>query len=121
VLSPVYLDHCAHPRGGGDLPDADGAARRENPACGDEARVEVRLREGRVDAVGWRAEGCAASLACLSMLVEAVAGRPVEEARVLDAGGLAARLGGLPQGKSHAAVLAIEAFRAALAAAEERR
>jgi len=119
-MTPEFLDHCAHPRHAGDLPNANGAASRENPACGDVARVEVRVIDGVVEAMGFRVEGCPASIACLSALAETVHGRPVAEVTSLGPDAVEAVLGPLPAGRRHALDLAFETLRAAVGEAAER-
>jgi len=114
-MTPEFLDHCAHPRHAGDLPGATGASTCENPACGDVATVEVRIAGGVVEAMGYRVEGCPASVACLSALAETVRGRPVAEAAALGPDAVEAVLGALPAGRRHALDLALETLRGAIA------
>jgi nitrogen fixation NifU-like protein len=75
------------------LDGADGSARRDNPLCGDEVTIDVRLRAGRIDAVGHRVRGCALCQAATALLSRAAPGREppeIGEARA----GLAAMLRG---------------------------
>ena len=115
--SEVTLDHFHHPRHVGEVEGATGHARCENPACGDLAEFWVRVSDGRLEEVGFRAFGCAAALASCSMLATLVRGRSVEEARELGTPQVLEALGGLPRAKTHGAALAVDTLRAALGGA----
>ena len=65
------------------MPDATAAAEGDNPLCGDEICVRVRLKDGRVDAVKFTGEGCAISKASASLMTEAITGKTLDEARAL--------------------------------------
>lgn len=110
-------DHFERPRNVGDLADADGAARAGNPVCGDELRVCVRVRDGRVREMAWRAFGCHATIASASLLSERVRGLPAAEAAAITPVELAGWFDAFPAGKGHAADIAVEGLRAALAEA----
>ena len=100
----------------GPSPDGahDGSA--GGSACGDLVRVSLVVRDGFVREARFDAEGCAALSACAAAVCEAVEGEPVLDAARLGADGIAVLVGGLsPQGR-HAAELAADALRRALAA-----
>ena len=113
--SSAFNDHIANPRNAGELPDANATGEETNPICGDRMRLSLRVREGRIEAAGFLAYGCPPTLVCGSILTELITGRTVEEAAVLTRKELVEALGGLPSRKQHAAALAIETLRAALA------
>jgi nitrogen fixation NifU-like protein len=74
------LDHYKNPRNHGLLEPADAQAEGQNPLCGDEVTVSVRLRDdGVVEDVGFEGRGCAISQAATSMLTDLVKGRTAEE------------------------------------------
>ncbi len=54
--------------GAGRLEDPDGSAALDNPLCGDQVAVDVRLREGRVAALAHRVRGCLLCEATASLL-----------------------------------------------------
>lgn len=112
--SPVFKDHIANPRNAGELPDANATGEESNPVCGDRMRISLRVRKGRIEAVGFLAYGCPPTLVCGSMLTQLINGKTVEEATRLTRKDLVDAVGGLPSRKQHAAALAIETLRAAL-------
>jgi nitrogen fixation protein NifU and related proteins len=100
----------------GQLEDANATAEQTNPVCGDRIQISLRINEGRIEAVRFLAYGCAPTLACGSVLAELIEGMSCEEAAGLTRQDIARALDGLPSRKQHAAALAIEVLRAALAA-----
>ena len=76
----VILDHYKNPRNHGLLEPSDAHAEGQNPLCGDEVTVSVRLGEGGViEEVGFEGRGCAISQAATSMLTDLVRGRTAEQ------------------------------------------
>src|SRR6266498_5241103 len=117
--SEAFKDHIANPRNAGELRDANATGEESNPVCGDRMRMSLRVREGRIEAVGFLAYGCPPTLVCGSMLTELINGKTVEEATRLTRKDLVEAVGGLPSRKQHAAALAIETLRAALSSGGE--
>ncbi len=75
----LILDHYKNPRNHGLLDHADAVAEGQNPLCGDEVSVSVRLGEGDViEEVGFEGRGCAISQAATSMLTDLVKGRTAQ-------------------------------------------
>ena len=76
----LILDHYKTPRNFGLLDPSDARAEGQNPLCGDEVTVTVRLGDGDViEAVGFDGRGCAISQAATSMLTDLVKGRTAAE------------------------------------------
>jgi nitrogen fixation NifU-like protein len=114
MYSPQVLDHFEHPRNAGTVADADASARIENPACGDVLELTVKVKEGRIAEIRFKAKGCVAAMACGSAVTELVSGKAVQEARKLSREDVLGAVGGLPAASSHASHLAIDTLRAAL-------
>jgi hypothetical protein len=76
----LILDHYKNPRNHGLLEPADAHAEGQNPLCGDEVTVTVRLGAGDViEDVGFDGRGCAISQAATSMLSDLVKGKTASE------------------------------------------
>ncbi|MBS0582008.1 MAG: SUF system NifU family Fe-S cluster assembly protein [Proteobacteria bacterium] len=69
----LVLEHSRAPRHFGALEAATHAADGANPLCGDALHVDVRVVDGRIDALAFRGEACAIARATASMLGEAAA------------------------------------------------
>jgi nitrogen fixation protein NifU and related proteins len=84
LYQEVLLDHYRRPRNQGSLPDADHTAAGNNPLCGDQVRVSLRLSgDSRVEAIAFEGAGCAISVAAASLMTEAVKGKTPAEAEEL--------------------------------------
>lgn len=120
MYSPQVLDHFEHPRNVGDLEDGSASVQLENPACGDILRLSLKVKDGRIIDVRFRAKGCVPAIACGSLLTELVLGKTLEEARAVQRQEIIEGIGGLPEASSHASHLAIDALAAALKQADRR-
>ena len=87
------LDHYRNPRNKGILDPADYSHEDQNPLCGDEVRIDLRVRDGIVSEVRFDGRGCAISQASASMLTELVEGRPLEEVKAITKDDLLDELG----------------------------
>lgn len=114
MYSAQVLDHFEHPRNAGAVADADASARIENPACGDVLELTLKLAEGKIAEIRFRAKGCVAAMACGSALTELVRGKTVSAAAKLGREELVRAVGGLPAASSHAGHLAMDALAAVL-------
>jgi len=81
------LEHYKQPRNFGELSDADLEFEDNNPLCGDELKVQLKLGDdGRIADVRFSGHGCAISQASASMASEELVGMPVDELIRLDRG-----------------------------------
>ncbi|WP_226022708.1 Fe-S cluster assembly sulfur transfer protein SufU [Halomicrobium salinisoli] len=80
------LDHYKNPRNSGELEDPTFTHIGENPMCGDEIEMDVRLDddEETIERVAFRGDGCAISQASASMLSEKLHGMRVDELEEMD-------------------------------------
>ncbi len=112
MYSPQLLDHFQNPRNAGEVLNPDASVQIENPACGDILKLSIRVADGRIAEVRFRAKGCVPAMACASLLTELLLGRPVEDARNLGREELVLKIGGLPEASIHASHLALDAWAA---------
>ena len=78
------LEHYKQPRHFNELVEYDLEFEDNNPLCGDELKVQLKIEDGKVADVGFIGHGCAISQAAASMASEEVIGMPVEELVRLD-------------------------------------
>jgi len=114
MYSRELLDYFQNPRNAGEVENADGSAQLENPVCGDVLRLTLRLHEGRIADIRFKARGCVPAMACGSALTTLARGKTPEEARSLGKEQLEGLLGGLPEASQHASQLAFDTLSAAL-------
>lgn len=121
MYSRQLLDHFQNPRNAGDLSGADATVELESPVCGDVIRLSLKLHDGRIGAIRFKAKGCVPAMACGSALTELVLDKTPKEALTLRREDLTLALGSLPQASSHAAQLALDALSAVLTQIKERK
>ena len=79
------LEHYKRPHNFGTLESADLEFEDNNPLCGDELRVQLKVGEdGRISDIRFSGHGCAISQASASMASEEIVGMPVEDLIRLD-------------------------------------
>ncbi len=121
MYSPQLLDHFEHPRNAGDVTAPDATVRMENPACGDILQLTLKVSDGRIEEIRFRAKGCVASMACASAVTELARGRTLAGARAVSREEVVRAVGGLPAASMHASHLAVDALAAALEQAAGKR
>ena len=79
------LEHYKQPRNFGELESPDLEFEDNNPLCGDELKVQLKVDgDGRIEDVRFSGHGCAISQASASMASDEVIGMPVENLLKLD-------------------------------------
>jgi nitrogen fixation protein NifU and related proteins len=114
MYSALLLDHFQKPRNAGDIPDADATAEIENPVCGDVLRLSLKVADGRIVEIRFKAKGCVPTMACASALTELARGKTLAEAQSLHRDLVIAAVHGVPQASTHAVQLALDTLAAAL-------
>ncbi len=85
--------------------DPDSHARVTGP-CGDTMEVFLRVKEGCVSDASFVTDGCAASIACGSVVCDLALGKPAARLREVTQEAILEVLGGLPEADMHCALLA---------------
>jgi nitrogen fixation NifU-like protein len=83
LYQEVLLDHYKKPRNFRVMEEANRHAEGQNPLCGDEVTVYLRMEDDVVKDVSFQGAGCAISMASASMMTMSVKGKTKEEAEVL--------------------------------------
>ena len=78
------LEHYKNPHHWGEIDNADLEFEDNNPLCGDELKVQLRIEDGKVADVAFSGHGCAISQAAASMTSDEVIGMPVDDLVRLD-------------------------------------
>lgn len=83
IYREIILDHYQNPRNRGTLEPADFTYEDMNPLCGDEVRIDVRVKNDRIADVKFSGRGCAVSQASASILTEMVEGKTLGEVKTI--------------------------------------
>lgn len=73
------LDHYKNPRNFGTIEDADFSYEEGIPSCGDVIRLDLKIRNNKLDDIKFSGTGCAISQASVSILTENVTGKEIGE------------------------------------------
>jgi nitrogen fixation NifU-like protein len=79
LYQQVILDHCKHPRNFREMGEATCSAQGQNPLCGDQLKLFLKVADGRVEEISFVGSGCCISKASASLLTEAAKGHTREE------------------------------------------
>lgn len=85
LYQELILQHYRKPRNRGELEDPDAEIAMNNPVCGDEITLRLRVRDGLIEAARFMGQGCSISQASASMMTQLVQGRSLEEAHAIAA------------------------------------
>ena len=84
LYQSIILDHSRRPRNFGDLPDATVSASGDNPSCGDQITVQLKLGEdGHLDDVKFHGDGCSICMASASMMTTKIKNKGRADAEAL--------------------------------------
>lgn len=83
LYQQVILDHNRRPRNRGKLPTANRVAHGDNPTCGDQCNVYLRLDGDRIGEISFDGSGCAISQASASLMTTQLKGKTATEAQAL--------------------------------------
>jgi nitrogen fixation NifU-like protein len=80
----VIIDRYKNPRMRGILDPHDYTYEDDNPLCGDQIRIDLRVDENeRITEAAFSGSGCAISMASADLLVESVVGKTLSEVKQL--------------------------------------
>jgi nitrogen fixation NifU-like protein len=81
IYEEDILDHYENPSNYGTLENPDISHEEDNPLCGDQIRIDLKVEDGMIADVRFSGHGCTISQAAASMLTEEIKGRPLEEVK----------------------------------------
>ncbi len=83
LYQEVILDHNKNPRNFRKIEKPDGFAHGNNPLCGDQIDVYLKITDGMVEDVSFDGNGCAICTSSASMMTEALKGKSEADAEAL--------------------------------------
>ncbi|EUJ23918.1 SUF system NifU family Fe-S cluster assembly protein [Listeria grandensis] len=76
----VIMDHYKNPRNNGTLDDESVTIDLNNPTCGDEIHLHLKVENEIITAAKFTGSGCSISMASASMMTESIIGKSEKEA-----------------------------------------
>lgn len=83
LYQEVILDHYRSPHRKGLSGDKDIQVHHNNPSCGDEVTLNLKVKDGKVFDISWDGVGCSISMASASVMSDLLIGKTFSEANVI--------------------------------------
>ena len=116
AYSDKVIDHYENPRNVGTFSkeeDDVGTGLVGAPACGDVMRLQIRVKDGRIEDAKFKTFGCGSAIASSSLATEMIKGMTLDQAAEIKNTQIVEELN-LPPVKIHCSVLAEDAIKAAI-------
>ena len=123
AYSDKVIEHTENPRNVGTLDKNDenvGTGLVGAPACGDVMRLQIKVKDGRIEDAKFKTFGCGSAIASSSYVTELVKGKSVDEVLAIKNTHIVEELS-LPPVKIHCSVLAEDGIKAAIADWKKKR
>ena len=116
AYSDKVIDHYENPRNVGTFgkeEDDVGTGLVGAPACGDVMRLQIKVKDGRIEDAKFKTFGCGSAIASSSLATEMIKGMTLDQAAQISNTKIVEELN-LPPVKIHCSVLAEDAIKAAI-------
>ena len=116
AYSEKVVDHYENPRNVGTFgkeEDDVGTGLVGAPACGDVMRLQIKVKDGRIEDAKFKTFGCGSAIASSSLATEMIKGMTLDQAAEIKNTQIVQELN-LPPVKIHCSVLAEDAIKAAI-------
>jgi nitrogen fixation NifU-like protein len=116
AYSDKVIDHYENPRNVGTFAkdeDDVGTGLVGAPACGDVMRLQIKVKDGRIEDAKFKTFGCGSAIASSSLATEMIKGMTLDQAAEIKNTHIVQELN-LPPVKIHCSVLAEDAIKAAI-------
>jgi nitrogen fixation protein NifU and related proteins len=114
------LEHYRRPHNFGVIDEPTASFEGSNPLCGDRITMQIGVRDGVVERVGFTGRGCAISQASASLLTDEIKGKPVSEIEKLGSNDVLDLLGiDISPARLKCAILSLDTLQHAIADSTE--
>lgn len=125
IYADIILDLWRNPQNFGNLPNPDLEAYELNPLCGDEVKIQIKLKssngQSRITDCRFSGNGCVISVAAASLLTEFVKGKRLGDLAKLTGNDIISLLGiQIGQQRIKCATLALQTLKKALNSFDEK-
>ncbi len=112
--SEKVMENFLKPKNMGEIENPDGEGEVGSPACGDIMKLQIKVKNNKIEDIKFKTFGCAAAIASTSMITQMVKRKPLEYAENLTMKDVAKKLKGLPQIKMHCSTMGIQTLKKAI-------
>lgn len=79
IYAEEIIAHYEHPHNKGELKNPSISVHENNPLCGDDLTIYLKINKNRVEDIKFNGSGCAISMASASMLTDFVKGKSLDD------------------------------------------
>lgn len=112
--SKKVMKNFLEPKNMGEIKNPDGEGEVGSPACGDIMKLQIKVKNNKIEDIKFKTFGCAAAIASTSMITQMVKRKPLEYAEKLTMKEVIEELKGLPQIKMHCSTMGIQTLKKAI-------
>ena len=113
-LSKKAMEHLRNPQNVGVIENPDGVGYLGDPSYGFDLELYIKVKDNTITDAKFKAFGCAATIATVSMVSEMLEGRSIEQALDISGEEITEALDGLPPSRMHSAELGYELIKSAV-------
>lgn len=115
IYQDIILEHYRNPQNTGRLLSPTKTVTVSNPLCGDHITLDITMKQDTISEIKYQADGCAISVASMSLLSEAMKGKTSKEVAALTKEYIGELLGiSLSPNRLKCALLSLEAVQKAV-------
>lgn len=113
-LSKKVMERFSNPKNVGEIRNPDGVGYVGDPSYGFDLELYIKVKDNTITDAKFKAFGCAATIATVSMVSEMLEGKSIEQAMDISDEDIAEALDGLPPSRMHCAELGHELIKSAV-------
>ena len=83
LYQQLILEHYRNPRNKAELKEKSVEIHMANPVCGDEVRLQLRIKDDQIEEAKFVGQGCSISQASISMMTTLLYGCSLADAEIL--------------------------------------
>ena len=112
--SKELMKHFKNPKNVKDIKNPDGVGEVGNMKCGDIMRMKIKVKNDKINDIGFQTFGCPAAVASSDVVCELAKGKTLKQVKRLKKEDIVNELGGMPPIKIHCSILGLEALNKAV-------
>ncbi|NOY15210.1 MAG: SUF system NifU family Fe-S cluster assembly protein [bacterium] len=83
LYKQIILDHYRHPQNKGPMANPTAVCQADNPLCGDQLKVMLKIKDKKITDVKYQGRGCAISIASASIISQYLKGKTISKVKKL--------------------------------------
>ncbi len=121
IYAERLIQYYERPHNKGKIENASISIHEENPTCGDQLTMYLKIKDGKVEDIKFEGDGCAISMAGASMITDYIKGKSLEEVEKMGVKNVIEVMGIDPgPARLHCATLSMKAIKRCVFAYEHK-